>query len=353
MKSCFILIVSILLQNQSFALEMSAPSSEDCSPVNLTAKKQIYNGIPTYDQGGGQICFAYTAAQLIEGQRVQQGHKYKKSESINPLSLALSLAIAAGAKDLQQGGVACEAVEHARKNLICPSTKSFSSPDEIERLIIDFKNCKNSSSKKSCEAKLEKLKLNKDVLLQDNPLLYVREIENSRCSEKDKIKLDIPSCINENDESKSSNYYRKKVDTVFNSESPRPVEIGFSMNLLSYTGNENKKYIIERTVEPDGNFFSLKYKPHSSILLGRKMGKNGQCQYLLRNTQGSEFCPMGIVERLGWECDTKSGGIWINQKELFESTFQVSNIEEDKKVGTLVNEFININKPENSIKCQQ
>ena len=310
------------------SLFISATQANDtnCSTVNLASPSQIFYGIPTYDQGGGQICFAYTAAQLIEGQRVLNGHKYDRREAINPLSIALSLAIENGQQDLQQGGVACEAVNHARSTSACPESKSFGDASEIENHILEFKFCSQNLKTSKCEKILSKYNLKKNIFLQKNPLMYVKEIENSMCAKSDRIVLNIPECKYDNDEAKSSEFYRKSVDDVFNSKSPRPVEIGYSMNLLSYSGNDKKSYIIERKTEPDVFLFSIKYKPHSSILIGRKIGRNGQCQYLLRNTQGKEFCPTGIVMNRGWECDKKSEGIWINAKELFESTFQISKI---------------------------
>ncbi len=307
-------------------LAFAAPDS--CSTINLTSTSQIYHGIPTYDQGGGQICFSYTAAQLIEGQRVIAGHRYERGEAINPLSMALSLAIKNGQRDLQQGGVACEAVNHARTTPICPEAKSYSDAGQIEQHISDFKFCHKNASTERCEKLLELFRLDKKIFAQDNPLNYVKAIEDTKCSSADKIVLKIPECKYDNDEAKSSAFFRKAVDNVFDSKTPRPVEIGYSMNILSYSGNEKKSYIIERKTEPDVINFSLRYKPHSSILLGRKMGKNGQCQYLLRNTQGKEFCPIGIVAKRGWECDSKSEGIWINANEIFDSTFQISKISE-------------------------
>ncbi len=227
---------------------------------------------------------------------------------------------------MQQGGIACEAVNHARMNSACPEAKSFSDAGEIEQHILDFKFCNKNLKADRCEKLLSQYNLSKNIFTQNNPLNYVKAIEDSRCSKSDRIVLNIPECKYDNDESKSSAFFRKSVDDVFNSKTPRPVEIGYSMHLLSYSGNDKKSYIIERKVEPDGIIFSLRYKPHSSILLGRKLGKNGQCQYLLRNTQGKEFCPSGIAMNRGWECDKKSEGIWINARELFESTFQISKV---------------------------
>lgn len=332
----FLIISATLFCNLVFA----APDPA-CTTVNLTGNRQIYNGIPTYDQGGGQICFAYTAAQLIEGQRVIGGHVYDKGGAINPLSIALSLAIKKGQTDLQQGGVACEAVNHARQTPACPVSKSFTNAGEIEKHITEFRECKKNPDSQNCSQLASNF--NRDIFIQENPLLYVKAVEDRRCSDKEKILLDIPECKYDNDESKPDAFFKKSVDDVFNSKTPRPVEIGYSMNLLSYSGIDKKSYKIERKIEPDVVNFSLKYKPHSSILLGRKIGKNGQCQYLLRNTQGKDFCPSGIVSKMGWECDKKSEGIWINAAELFESTFQISKVSDAPTMGNTVHEFLHIN----------
>jgi hypothetical protein len=316
----FTLILSVFLT-------FTAHADDDCSTVNLTEANKIYSGIPVYDQVGAQICFAYTASQLIEGQRVLRGHKYTQESSISPLSLAISLAIENNQTNLQAGGVACKAIEHARENAICPSGKGFTDDSEVESYIALFNKCLAQPTNKLCEPLKQSLGTKaKAIFAQKNPLVFVQALEELKCKDADKIKLDIPKCSYENDESLSSEHFKKSVDDVFDSAAPRPVEIAYSMNLISYSGNEKKSYIIERKKEPDVTFFSLKYKPHSSILLGRKKGANGQCQYLLRNTQGPEFCPLGIVEPNGWECDTASGGIWINSTELFQSIFQVSYI---------------------------
>ncbi len=338
-------IITLLFCNHAFSADNS------CSTVNLTSNNQIFNGIPTYDQGGGQICFAYTAAQIIEGQRVMGGHKYNKDKAINPLSIALSLAIKSGQTDLQQGGVACAAVNHARKNPVCPVSKSFKTAAEIEGHIDEFKECSKNPESQKCKTLATKFNCNPKVFGQNNALIYVKAIEDSKCPDSEKIRLNIPECVYTNDESKPNTHFKKLVDNVFNSKKPRPVEIGYSMNLLTYSGIEKGSYKVARKIEENVVDFSLRYKPHSSILLGRRMNKNGKCQYLLRNTQGKDFCPSGIASRMGWECDKKSEGIWINEKELFESTFQISNVSENPKVEDSIDEFLNLNATPPSTMC--
>ncbi|MBY0412738.1 MAG: hypothetical protein K2Q18_01165, partial [Bdellovibrionales bacterium] len=306
--------------------EISDLSDADCTTVNLTAPNQPFNGIPTYDQEGSQLCYAYTATQMLEGQRSVQGHKYSVKESIAPLSLAYRYALANNHPNLQKGGITCLAVEFARANPVCPASKSFTSSNQIENHLIDFKNCQENSSTPKCIGLIKKWKTSKNIFAAGtNPFVYIKAIEDMMCSESDKIILDVPACNYLNDETKSSATFQKMVNSVFSSKNPTPVQIGYSMNLISYSGNEKKSYIIRRDAH-ENDLFSLIYKPHSSILLGRRKAPSGQCQYLLRNTQGKSFCPSGIVKINNWECDSKSEGIWINATELFESTFEVSSL---------------------------
>lgn len=314
--------------------------AKDCSYVNLTEEGKIFNAIPTYDQVGAQICFAYTAAQLIEGQRILQGHQYSPDEAVSPISLAISLALEKGETDLQQGGVACEAVEHFRKHGVCPVGKSFKTAEEALVYVDEYTNCQIGKYKACDQVKRLTGSRFNETMAKGNPLAYLRQVEASRCTPRDRIRLEIPGCNKVNNEAKTSAFFKAKVDKVFNSSEPRPIEIGYSMHLFSYDANAQKKYVIPRVTEPDVLNFSLKYKPHSSVLLGRRAGKNGSCQYLLRNTQGESYCPIGIAQKLGWECTRK--GIWINEEELFDSTFQISHTEETKATRTLSNFIDNL-----------
>lgn len=312
----------------SIGLYASLTLAQSCSYIDLTEKGQIYEGIPIYDQSGSQICYAFSASQLMEGERVLRGHRYSQDEAINPFSLALRYAISKGDKNLQAGGVPCRAIEFARQNGICPKDKSFKSAEEIDALAAEFTACKKGS-KKHCSEMINSIGEDEAFLVisQENPLIYARAVEDQTCQKQDKIRMNIPACDYVNDESVSSQNFKKLVDKVFDSKRPRPVEIGYSMKIFNYDAVANMSYKIKRVVEPDVFVFSTRYKPHSSILLGRRTAKNGKCQYLLRNTQGSSFCPMGIAQKLGWECTRN--GIWINQAELFDSTFQISSIKQD------------------------
>ncbi|MBY0517304.1 MAG: hypothetical protein K2P81_10365 [Bacteriovoracaceae bacterium] len=320
--------------------------AKDCSPVNLAAPGNIHQDIPVFDQVGSQICFSYAAMQLIESQRVSLGHKYTQEAAISPLSMALGLAYSNGQKNLQQGSTPCRAIEYARTHEVCPEGKTFKSSEEIIEHSKQFSNCKSDSAHPDCKKVLKIVSKESSILKQDNPLAYVLAVENSMCSPADKIKLDIPKCENLNDESQPSSVFKQKVDAVFDSSNPRPVQIGYSMHIFSYDGNEKEKYKILREVNPDVIDFSLKYKPHASILLGRRLNKKNKCQYLLRNTMGSSFCPSGIVDKRGWECDSKSGGIWINQDEIFDATFEVSSIGGSPNVGQLIEKLEKINTEE-------
>lgn len=322
MKCARLFVVFLTL----FASSSWAESPNECRPLNLTLPGQAFHRIPTYDQGGGNICFAYTAAQLIEGQRVLSGHRFRTNEAVSPISIALAHALANGESNLQQGGITCDAIEVAKMTSVCPKSKSFQDITEVELLLSEFQECRGGKAKVCQKIRTRLGSAAVQVLAQSNGLIYLKAVEDIRCSAKDRISLRLPKCERINEETFPPEVFHNQVDLVFDSANPRPVQIGYSMHLLSSTGNPAKRYIISRSPEPDDLMFSFRYKPHASILLGRRW-KNGRCQYLLRNSQGASFCPMGIVKANDWECDSKSEGIWINAQELFESTFEVSNFQ--------------------------
>ncbi len=316
------------VRTAAFTIALTASSlaqAGSCEEVNLTDQHQVFHGIPTFDQGGGQICYAYTAAQLVEGERVAQGHVFRREEAISPMSIALNYALANGQQNLQQGGITCHAIEAMGNRSACPSAKSFKNLDDVAIYIAQFENCRAKKSSADCLTISSKVGSARAVQLlsQSNPLFYVKAIEDQMCFEKDRIRVNIPKCEMVNEETFTADLYRAKADAVFNLRRPKPVEIGFSAHLLSYSGFPAKKYVISRKAEDDGFMFSIRYKPHSSMLLGRRL-KNNKCQYLLRNSMGRSFCPSGLVQSAGWECDAKSEGIWINAKELFDATFEIS-----------------------------
>lgn len=321
MRSLTISAISFLLS----AATWNVARAGSCDYVNLTEKDQVFHGIPTFDQRGGQICYAYTAAQLVEGARVSLGHTFRQDEAISPMSIALSYALSEGQTNLQQGGITCHAIAAMKQRAACPISKSFKNLDEVEALLTQFKKCRASKSSTECGKITARVGASAGAQLvsQANGLLFVKAVEDQMCSEKDRIRLNLPTCDMVNEETFSAKLYRDKADSIFDLRRPKPVEIGFSANLFSYSGFPEKKYVISRKVQDDGFLFSIQYKPHSAMLLGRRM-KGNNCQYLLRNSLGRSFCPTGIVQMAGWECDAESEGVWINGKELFDATFEVS-----------------------------
>lgn len=306
----------------SLGLTAIAAAGGSCGYVNLTDKGQAFHEIPPYDQDGGQICHAYTAAQMIEGERVTQGHRYSAREAASPLSIAINHALRKGQTDLQQGGITCHSVESAKASAVCPEGKSFKSIEEVVTLINDFKSCKEKNAGACARAKS---RLGADVtsLAQGNPLVFVKAIEDMTCKASDRITLRMAKCDYVNEETYTADYYRTRADKNFDLAKPKAIEIGYSKHLFNYDKNAAKQYVIDRAPQDDDLMFSIRYQPHASMLLGRRMNA-GRCQYLLRNTMGRSFCPEGIVKANGWQCDSKSGGVWINAKELFEATFEIS-----------------------------
>ena len=182
-----------------------------CDYVNLTEQGRTFHSIPTYDQGGGQICYAYTAAQLVEGERVNQGHTFTVADAISPMSLALNHALLKGQRNLQQGGITCHAITSAKQQSVCPSSKSFKNLDEVERLLTEFDNCRTKKSASDCgniSARLGRATAAK-VLAQDNPLIYAKAVEDLTCSARDKVQVSLPECVMFNEETYSAAFYRE------------------------------------------------------------------------------------------------------------------------------------------------
>lgn len=73
----------------AFIMLMQNAIANDCTPMNLvTEPNSPFRKIPIYDQDGINICYAYTAAQLIDYELVKAGQE----RSVHPLWAALRYA---------------------------------------------------------------------------------------------------------------------------------------------------------------------------------------------------------------------------------------------------------------------
>jgi hypothetical protein len=313
----------------AFLKTYPALASDKCGEVNLAAPGEYFNKVPVMDQASSQICYAFTASQLI-GFLLVQGKSFFKAmpfiQEVNPYSIAIRYAKAFNHKDLYQGGVACKAMRNVAGSFVCKKDKGFSSEMEILILSRKFENCLKFKDV-NCVEILERYSfISEQQLYQLSTTDFVALVEENTCLKKDRVF--VPTSVNcdyTNDETKKSSYFWDQTNLSLNEKFP--VELGLSNYLFSYKSLQRDLYKIDRSRVWDSLEFSLRYLPHSVLVIGRKLNKKTKkCQYLVRNTMGRSWCPKGVVDKRRWDCDFKSGGIWINDKELFDATFQVSTI---------------------------
>jgi hypothetical protein len=98
---------------------------------------------------------------------------------------------------------------------------------------------------------------------------------------------------------------KQQIDESLNSTNPQPVGIGFDSKVIA-----------------DGKRFSFKQEDHAAAIIGRRRGKQGQCQYLVRLSSG-DLC--GDKEIAGqddissdWSC--YGGNVWIDSDSLMKAT---------------------------------
>lgn len=309
----FLLLPFFLISHLSFATE--------CRPINLiTEANSPFEKIPVYDQDGIGICYAYSAAQLIDYHLIKNG---ASKRSVHPVWLALQVSIKSDKGKLSSGNPSptIEAVREAKNcdyDLVHSAIGTWAKKANITesemtsliekmnpkfQLLLDGKKAEallNNTSPNITKDDMvvvlsEAVAEQKDHECSPNPQyeniipdLYALSILGGPkmfegllfpvCYDQ-RVALNIPR--SQNEILTEDNEYPDFIDRKLN-ELNAPVSIGYCSKALSDKTYDGVVSRVENIIlkEDCGN--------HESLLVGKKKIQDS-CHFLLRNSWGNGF----------------------------------------------------------------
>lgn len=242
----------------------------DCSPVNLiTEPNSPFRKIPVYNQGSINICYAYSAAQILDWYQLKNG---AAKRNIHPAWTALQYALRRGRPKLEIGHPK-EAIESLRTSLNCDyeaveaAVKGLGSSDEPETKILtsiergQYRLPAGSTAVETLRAAIEK-----NCPAEKRSVLMVPEVE----------RLTFKNL--QDDEA-----YENFLQTKFSS-APSPVSIAYCANV--WKNPDFDGISLNSSGERDRVEKNCEY--HESLVVGQKTVGNS-CHFLVRNTWGTNW----------------------------------------------------------------
>lgn len=222
--------------------------ADDCAPVNLiTEADSPFAKIPVYNQGSLNICYAYSAAQILDWYQIKNG---AMKRNIHPAWAALQYALGRKRQRLEIGHPK-ETMESIRSALNCDyeaveaALKSVRNPDDVATL--------NEALQKHCP-----LSGRTFVMVPEVGRLNYRTLNEDQAYEK---------------------FLGHKLST-----SPSPVSIAYCANVWKtpdFDGMEVNLVGQRDVVKKNCHY-------HESLVVGQKR-LGDSCHYLVRNTWGSNW----------------------------------------------------------------
>ncbi len=244
--------------------------ADDCRTVNLiTEADSPFRKIPVYNQGSINICYAYSAAQIIDWYQLKNG---APKRNVHPAWTALQYALQRGRTKLEIGHPK-EAIESMRMAMNCDyesveaAVKSLGSSDESETKILSgiergkYRLPAGSSSVETLNAVIEK-----------------------NCPSEKRTMVMVPEVERLNYETlKDDNAYETFLQTKF-SAAPSPVSIAYCANV--WKNSQFDGISVNAKGERDQVEKDCEY--HESLVVGQKKVGNS-CHFLVRNTWGNRW----------------------------------------------------------------
>lgn len=266
-----------------FLATFSAHGTPDgCQATNLiTASDSPFQKIPVYDQKDTNLCYAYSAAQLMDYHLIKNG---SQNRSIHPAWVALSYARSKNKTGLYIGHTkeAIDSMRVARNchyNSVSNALLSWSENRELPETSI-LKLIENFSTK----AKEELIQGPSSLDPSLTPVEMLSRLMLPACPEEGREKIKLPAVSKFNfrelptDEAFES-FIKKRLD-----EKTYPVSIAYCSKVWKdpeYDGIHLNLALNRDSLSGDCNY-------HESLVVGKKM-LNGKCQFLIRNSLGDGY----------------------------------------------------------------
>lgn len=261
------LLILFLFSFQAFA---QVAADRECAPVNLvTEAESPFKKIPVYNQGALNICYAYSAAQILDWYQMKNG---ATKRNVHPAWAALQYALVRNRNKLEIGHPK-EAMESMRTSLNCDyeavesAVKSLGNPGETETKILTSIERGTYRSPAGYTA-VETLKeaLQKYCPPEKRTFVMVPEVE----------RLNYRTL---NDDSSYEKFLTTKLLSA-----PSPVSISYCANVWKNPEFDG----IETNIAGNRDVVRKGCEYHESLVVGQKKMDNS-CHFLVRNTWGSQW----------------------------------------------------------------
>lgn len=323
----------------------------DCSNIRLDAPPYFGDELSAQNQGSSGLCFAFTAAYLVDYMRMKKSNKKDNFRS-SPLLLALDYktnGFYIGKGNHVDGGIACPTILRTKKiysnvldHKLYDDVNYSTFLNQLQELYDDhslriskgeandffFEAPRFDDRTLVCGTKQvlsnflgEIPLLFGDVLIAINQPTFPSFVDALfKKYKKENVSLRNTLSCEDYDFSPFLNSKKsllRKINQSLNQK--KPIGIG-------YCGNQ-----LLREAESCG--------PHASPLIGRRF-KQGKCEYLIQNSEGPacdvqidyKYCKnQGRFYKVGDQCyeklyahECEAGKIWVNEKELLKSIYRVT-----------------------------
>jgi hypothetical protein len=345
MKLATSLILIFLTQvHLGWATESKSPSGHCAPDMRADGPGGSMENIPVRDQSQLPICFAEAAAEQLGA--IQKRLGVKNYTEPSAMALAAGISAEAGANSFTQGGDPCAVLSYAKKNGICSSDaveNTNADPSgllnqNLKQSISQGENLQQSYNPQSSFSQSNAADFrDSGVCSKPRPLSEViRDIPDSALMNKllnkfsnldstfkeitkncsrvpPKVTIQNPfgevdfSCNrfpgkNERGRKISPNEYLAKFNQLLDGDHPLPTIIGFCSDIMK----------AKKSRDSCGG--------HAALLIGRRE-VNGKCQFLLRNSWGTE-CDHYPPE-LQNQCEPGKGNIWVDADVLTKNTLEL------------------------------
>ncbi len=244
--------------------------ASDCSPVNLiTENNSPFRKIPVYNQGTINICYAYSAAQILDWYQLKNG---ATKRNIHPAWAALQYALKRNKAKLEIGHPK-EAIESLRTSFNCDyeaveaAVKTLGSSEEPEtKILTSIERGQYRLPAGSTSVETLKLALEKNCPVEKRTLIMIPEVE----------RLNYETL---HDDEAYETFFQSKFST-----SPSPVSIAYCANVWKNSSFDG----ISTNTKGERDVVDKNCEYHESLVVGQKKVGNS-CHYLVRNTWGNRW----------------------------------------------------------------
>ncbi|MFL5785601.1 MAG: hypothetical protein ACJ76H_13375 [Bacteriovoracaceae bacterium] len=241
--------------------------ADDCDPVNLiTETNSPFQKIPVYNQGALNICYAYSAAQILDWYQMKNG---ATKRTVHPAWAALQYALKRN-KDKLEIGHPKEAMESVRTSFNCDY-------DAVESALKEL-----SPTESNVLVAIERGTFRSPA--SHTPVEILRQALEKNCSPDKRTFVMVPEVERLNYRTLNDDEaYEKFLSTKFSS-APSPVSIAYCANVWKTPEFDG----IDVNVMGQRDVVKKGCEYHESLIVGQKMLGNS-CHFLVRNTWGDRW----------------------------------------------------------------